>query len=773
MTKRNQQFGNLLKAGLSSLGHVQGKTQQAVEDQVGDLIGVAGTTLQRYKAGHVPPESGRVAQLARLCVRDGLLGRVWAERFLEAAHYPPAEGRALLAEIFPPAAPTGRAPAPTSILPTPTYSQFVMRPEAYAAVVAGLQSDLPATLIVSLGGMGKTSLARAIVGDCLDARPGLPRFTAAIWLSDKDQPGTTHFSLTLDAIARALDFPGLVTQPFRERIVAVEGLLRAQPVLLVIDNAETIADTALLSWLAQLPAPSKALVTSRADLAALSPSYLVALGPLADAEARSLIAAWLQRSRLRHLHGALDQLQPIVAATGGNPKAIELALGLIQHRPHEQVVADLVEARLELFDDLFNDLFTRAWDLLDTAAQRVLLALPLFPVSASAEAIAYCVDLSSAAFQRAVEQLERLALLNAERHDILSSPRYNAHPLVRAFARVRFAERPETEQTTRYRRWLTWCHDLATAVGFCWDDLDRLDLLDDEHETIQAAIRWSAEHQDDRLTLALVEGVRYYYNVRGFWGDVELHNNELRAIAARRLHDRDNAILALAHHTEILSKQGRLEEADAAMARLQAIGERAFRERLEQVEVSIGAARPPRRSISDDAAFEYGHALGLYARAQGRLDKAEAHWRLLQPFAAALGGQKYVVSRRWLATVLLQQARHEEARALLAESLTDARGINDTRSVTGNTLKLAMIDIRQGRLDQAQAALDECRLVATRHRDRRRLAECARLSAELALHRGNMVDAANEITYARDLFERLGMRHEAAELRQLEAEMRS
>lgn len=769
MTKRNQLFGNLLKAGLSSLGHVQGKTQQAVEDDAGERIGVAGATLQRYKAGYVPPERSRVATLARLGVREGLLGRTWAERFLEAAGYPPADGRALLDELFPPSAPGGRGPAPVSILPTPTYSQFVMRPEAYNAVVAGLRSTLPATLIVSLGGMGKTSLARAVVGDCLDARPGLPHFTAAIWLSDKDRPGTTNLSLTIDAIARALDFPGLVSEPFPERLLAVEGLLRAEPALLVIDNAETITDTALIGWLAQLPAPSKALFTSRADLAALRPNYLVALGPMADGEARGLVAAWLQRSRLRHMQGALDQLLPIVAAAGGNPKAIELALGLIEHRSREYVVADLAEARLDLFDDLF----TRAWSLLDAAAQQVLLTLPLFPVSAAAETLAYCVDLSSAGFQRAAEQLVRLALVDVERHDLASPPRYNAHPLVRAFARARLIERPQIEQTALYRRWLTWCYDLASAVGFCWDDLDRLDLLDGEHETIQAAIAWSVERQDDRLTLALVEGVRYYYNVRGIWGDVELHNNELRAAAARRLHDRDNAILALAHHAEILSKQGRLEEAGTVMSRLHAVGERAFRDRLAQNERPSHAARPGRPPIGDDAAFEYGHALGLYARAQGRLAEAEAHWRSLLPFAAGIGGQKHVVNRRWLGTVLLEQGRPEEARALFAESLADARVINDTRSITGNTLKLAALDIEQGRIDQAQAALDECRQVAARYRDRRRLAECARLSARLDLQRGNRDKAANEITYARDLFERLGMRYEAAELRRLEVELRS
>ena len=70
-------------------------------------------------------------------------------------------------------------------------------------------------------------------------------------------------------------------------------------------------------------------------------------------------------------------------------------------------------------------------------------------------------------------------------------PRYNAHPLVRAFARARLAERPAEEAALRVH-WLAWATFLAGQVGFCWSDLSRLDLLDADHPTVQAALKWAA-----------------------------------------------------------------------------------------------------------------------------------------------------------------------------------------------------------------------------------------------------------------------------------------
>ncbi len=257
-------FGNLLKGAISGIANYEGKTAPIIEEELGALIGVSGKTIQRYKSGQLPPverDNDAVRILAEAAVKRGFLGRTWLERFLHAARYPAAEK--LLDELCP-ARPA--RPKPERVyenLPAPTYDQFVMRQQAFAEVIDGLGQRSAAVLIVGLGGNGKTSLAREVATQCLHDDRDAPHFDAVVWVSDKDNPGTTNQTTVLDTIARTLDYPGFTQFSHDEKQYEVEQLLRRQKVLLIIDNAETITDGALFSWLLRLPEPSKAIITTR------------------------------------------------------------------------------------------------------------------------------------------------------------------------------------------------------------------------------------------------------------------------------------------------------------------------------------------------------------------------------------------------------------------------------------------------------------------------------------------------------------------------------
>src|SRR5262245_12381317 len=206
MTNRSEAFGRLLKAGIASIVNCEGKKAAIVEDELGQLIGVSGDTIQRYKSGHLPPEPHTVEILAAAAVQRGYLSREWLGRFLHAARYPFADR--LLDQLCPAAPTRPRPPRVYHNLPAPTYSQFVMREQAFAEVCEGLGKQSAIVLIVGLGGNGKTSLAREAAARCLADDSDMPRFDAVVWVSDKDRPGTTNLSIVLDEIARTLDYPG-------------------------------------------------------------------------------------------------------------------------------------------------------------------------------------------------------------------------------------------------------------------------------------------------------------------------------------------------------------------------------------------------------------------------------------------------------------------------------------------------------------------------------------------------------------------------------------
>ena len=404
----------------------EGKTGTALDEEIGALVGLAGTSLQRYRSGAIPndPEITRV--FAEVCVTRGLMGRLWLEQFLQTARFPPYEGKAMIARLFPEAPAATRPAAARPNIPPPTYARFIMRRAAYDAALAGLASAMPLTVVVSMGGMGKSTLAQVIARDCLEGR-ATPTFRAAVWVSDRGQPGSTSLSTFFDEVARVLDYPGIAAMAFAEKRRAIEDLLGQQPILLVFDNAETMRDSALLEWLASLPTPSKALVTSRNVPQLNSPLCLFELEPMDAREAQAMIAERIAQSPLRHMAGVAAQLAPLAEAACGNPKAIALAIGLVQRRSLDEVLADLRAGQQR---ELFDDLFAWAWDLLDAAAQRVLVAVTLFPASVDADALGYSADLPAAAAQRTLAQLADLSLIDVERaDDLLAAPRYNAHPL--------------------------------------------------------------------------------------------------------------------------------------------------------------------------------------------------------------------------------------------------------------------------------------------------------------------------------------------------------
>src|SRR5215218_7626031 len=88
MSTRSETFGRLLKGAINSIAAYEGKTAPAIEDELGAQIGVAGSTIQRYKAGYLPTEPRVVQILAEAAVRRGYLNRAWLVRFLQAARYP-------------------------------------------------------------------------------------------------------------------------------------------------------------------------------------------------------------------------------------------------------------------------------------------------------------------------------------------------------------------------------------------------------------------------------------------------------------------------------------------------------------------------------------------------------------------------------------------------------------------------------------------------------------------------------------------------------------
>lgn len=742
MSNRSETFGRLLKGAINSIATYEGKTAPVIEEELAEKVSLAGSAIQRYKAGYLPPEPRTIEIIAEAAVRRGFFSREWLQRFLHAARYHQADK--LLDQLCPIGPARPRPPRVYQNLPAPTYSQFVERKEASAEVLEGLSKRSAAVIIVGLGGNGKTSLARETADYCLKDEEGQALFDAAVWVSDKDRPGTTNLSTVLDEIARTLDYPGFTQFEHDEKRREVEQLLRRQRVLVCVDNFETVTDGALLSWLLNLPEPSKALITTREYRREYRRGgWPVELRGMSGAEAWELTKERAQVLKIERLIGERTQIEALLAATGGNPKALALTLGLLKYE--RRLLQDLVDDLYAARGDLFEDLFHRAWALLDEAARRLVLAASFFPTNASGEALQATTDVQSFAFDRAAERLADLSLLDVQQESLSSKPRYALHPLVRAFAIAKLAEQQKLAAEMR-ERWVEWYTALTQQVGTCWDDLSRLALLDAEQETVYDVVKWTLQQQQFDKAVKLIDGSRYYYNVRGYW-DKRLLVAQMRLEATRHAHMQPYQVTrSLAYVIEALCKQGKLKEAEKYIPDFHELAQSISLEPIDQ--------------------FRYYQTLAIYEVGRRNFQLAEQYLKEAEPVALDIEGQSFVINLRWRGICAYHKGELQKAEHLLQQSQSEALRVNDQRSVIGNFIWLAAINLDLGALDAAAERLEESYFLTEAFQDRRRKSELLPHYARLHILRGNTLAAQDTLVDAIDLFERLGMRRELAEARE-------
>jgi hypothetical protein len=744
-TKKNDEFGRLLSGAINSIAIYEGKSAPAIETSLGNSIGLSGASIQRYKRGHVPPDYRTVKMLAEHSVKRAFLSRRWLSRFLHTASYPNPDE--VLDELCPA---TLIDPATSALprhnLPPATYAQFVKRPKPFGDVLDALRQRTAMVVVHSLGGMGKTSLAREVAAHCIQADSESPTFDCAVWVTDRDQPGHTNLGVVLDEIARTLGYDSLLDRNELDKRRGIEQILRSQRVLLVVDNFETIGDNALLNWLLKLPEPSKVLITTREYRREYrNGTWPIELSGFNNDEAELFVHQRLRHLRLDQVTYDRIQIRNLIEVTGGNPKAMEMALGNLKHARHtlQQVIDDLRSAHGEIFGLLFES----NWSLLDEATRRVLLAATLFRPSAAQEALAATADVRTNTFQRALDQLVDLSLLDIWQKDLDHKPRYALHPLVRAFATAEMKKDKELELAA-HNRALDWLIRLSGQVGYCRNDLARLDLLDPERDILHDAIQWAHRQGKTDKVLQLTQGVGYYCYVRGLLNR-EPNINLLAAESAHALGQPGEELRWLSYHLQRMSRVGNTAVAQELIERMRAI--------IEHNAVSI------------ESIEHFRHALAATYFAAQRIEDAEREWRALLDLEG-IGVTTRLVTVKWLATCLELQGQPHVAAELLRETMETTDPDQNLRARVALQLAYLRMLMAEGECGtDIENNVRDCRQFVVTHNVDRHIPDVLFLEGRLAELRNERTQARAAYGEAVEHFRRVGLQHE---LSQAEAALR-
>jgi predicted ATPase/class 3 adenylate cyclase len=398
--------------------------------------------------------------------------------------------------------------------------------------IAEVVEELGIARLVTLtgpGGTGKTRLSLQVAAALVD------RYPDGLYFVPLGQ--ITQAELVVPSIAHEVGLPDRGGAKPMERL---QSHLRDRRTLLVLDNFEQVIDAApaVGELLSAVPTLS-VLVSSRSPLHVygereypVPPLHVPdphALPPLAELSQYDSVALFTDRARAAVPSFAVtSENAPAVAEIcfrlDGLPLAIELAAARIKLLSPEAILERLSRSMTILAGGA-RDLPARqqtlrgaiAWshDMLDEGDRRIFAALSTFAGGASFDAIeAVCSDPDLDVFECLESLVDKSLIRRSEGVD--GEIRFGMLETIRDFARERLLESGKAPELRE--RHAAWYLALAERVqpDIMGSEKGRwLDLLDQEHDNLRAAITWAIETDQVETAMRLVSALWRFWQMRG------------------------------------------------------------------------------------------------------------------------------------------------------------------------------------------------------------------------------------------------------------------
>ncbi len=408
-------------------------------------------------------------------------------------------------------------------VPQRDFTNFIGREAELNRVLQLLQpyprSQHAFITIDGIGGIGKSTLALEVANRFIEGYDSLPvdeRFDAIIWTSAKERILTadgirpryqTH--RTLDdiyaAIAITLQREDIPRSQPDQQAELVRNALTRQRTLLIVDNFETIDDEMVLDFIRELPAPTKAIVTTRHRI---DVAYAVRLTGMKWEEAEQLIAS---ECKIRAIELTAEQSERLYARTGGVPLAIVLSLAQVAFGyPVERVLHRLGEPQSDIIKFCFDESLER---IKGQPAEKLLMALSYCATTGSRDGLGKVAQLSTLDRDDGLVALEKLSLVNKQ------GDRFALLPVTKVFA-VELAGKNKQRFLAYGNRWLRYLETLFSASDeFSADYRLRYGryLSPEDGPNLIEALDWANEYGKASDIFSMTIVTSDYLDSAGFW----------------------------------------------------------------------------------------------------------------------------------------------------------------------------------------------------------------------------------------------------------------
>ena len=357
-------------------------------------------------------------------------------------------------------------------IPPQTYHQLIGRRHEIDKIMGGLREPKSkrAIVIVGLGGIGKTALAREVVERCRKKKS----FKCIVWASFKKElflgeritriesieysfdellndifrqcasmvktqmPADQKQAMDITQMLPPKEKPEAINQmPLAQRRAAVKNLLNKTRVVIVLDNLETIPNSEeLVAKVFEILGQSKLLITSRHQVTD-DRVYNITLDGFSKNEGVTFLREEGKERGIESVASAdRSTLINIHDVTGGAPLAMKLVVGQLSRQPMEVVLNALKEASFQgQAYELYRFIYRYSWEMLDMKARMVLVDMSVFPplTGGAAKDVESISQVGGRDFWSAMDQLVRLSLVN--KSGLAGEERFSLHTLTWNFIR--------------------------------------------------------------------------------------------------------------------------------------------------------------------------------------------------------------------------------------------------------------------------------------------------------------------------------------------------